>query len=99
MGVLRDVLAGMLTRVASFVDAPDVPAVIPSVHFVDALTIAGASPDEPALSPADERAIGEWAMREHGSDFVFVEGYPMHPKGKRHFYTHPDPSRPGYSNG
>ena len=31
----------------------------------------------------------------HGSDFLFVTGYPM---SKRPFYTHPDPSRPGSSN-
>ncbi|MEY2426370.1 MAG: nondiscriminating aspartyl-tRNA synthetase [Actinomycetota bacterium] len=99
MAVLRDVLAGVLDRVAPLIEVPPVPADIPSIHFVDALAIAGASPDEPDLSPADERSIGEWAVREHGSDFVFVEGYPMHPQGKRPFYTHPDLSRPGYSNG
>ena len=52
--------------------------------------------DEPDLAPAHERAIGEWARREHGSDFVFVTGYPMR---KRPFYTHPDPADPTYSNG
>ena len=31
-------------------------------------------------------------MREHGSEFLFVTGYPM---AKRPFYTHPDPARPG----
>jgi nondiscriminating aspartyl-tRNA synthetase len=35
-------------------------------------------------------------MRRGGSEFVFVLGFPM---AKRPFYTHPDPSRPGYSNG
>ncbi|MCB0152036.1 MAG: hypothetical protein KDE01_30815, partial [Caldilineaceae bacterium] len=50
---------------------------------------------EPDLSPQDERWLGEWALREHGSDFLFVTGYPM---AKRPFYTHPDPTRPGYSN-
>ncbi len=102
MALLREVLAAMVERVTSVVEVPGVPAVpveIPSIHFVDALAIAGADPTEPDLSPSDERAIGEWAMREHGSDFVFVEGYPMFPKGKRPFYTHPDPARPGYSNG
>ena len=29
---------------------------------------------------------------DHGSDFLFVTGYPM---VKRPFYTHPDPARPG----
>jgi nondiscriminating aspartyl-tRNA synthetase len=32
---------------------------------------------------------------EHGSDFVFVTGYPM---AKRPFYTHPDPTNPVASN-
>ena len=66
------------------------------MHFPEALRIAGASPDEPDLAPADERAIGEWARREHGSDFVYVTGYPMR---KRPFYTHPDPADPTWSNG
>jgi nondiscriminating aspartyl-tRNA synthetase len=34
-------------------------------------------------------------MREHGSEFLFVTGYPM---AKRPFYTHPEPGRPAYSN-
>ena len=63
--------------------------------FREALKIAGANPDEPDLAPADERAIGEWARREHGSEFVAVEGYPM---VKRPFYTHPQPSDPRWSN-
>lgn len=92
MKVLRDVLAGMMPRISEI----GVPQEIPSVHFAEALKIAGAHPEEPDLAPADERAIGEWALREHGSDFVFVTGYPM---AKRPFYTHPDPLRPGYSNG
>src|ERR671938_196903 len=48
---------------------------------------------EPDLAPADERCLGEWARREHGSEFLFVTGFPM---SKRPFYTHPDPQRPGY---
>ncbi|HEY8836199.1 MAG TPA: amino acid--tRNA ligase-related protein, partial [Dehalococcoidia bacterium] len=44
---------------------------------------------------AHERWLGEWAQREHGSDFLFVVGQPM---VKRPFYTHPDPDRPGYSH-
>jgi nondiscriminating aspartyl-tRNA synthetase len=92
MRVLRDVLAEMAGSVSDLA----VPSEIPSIHFADALEVAGADPGEPDLAPADERAIGAWAMREHGSEFVFVTGYPM---VKRPFYTHPDPSKPGYSNG
>ncbi|MFF4875941.1 aspartate--tRNA(Asn) ligase [Micromonospora sp. NPDC000668] len=105
MRVLRDVLAGMLGAVGERaagaletlgVEVPAVPAEIPAVHFTDALQIAGAPDDEPDLAPAHERALGEWARREHGSEFLFVTGYPM---AKRPFYTHPDPGRPAYSNG
>ncbi|MGN9808817.1 aspartate--tRNA(Asn) ligase [Micromonospora sp. BQ11] len=105
MAVLRDTLAGMLDTVADRAGAalavldvavPEVPAEIPAVHFTNALTIAGAPTDEPDLAPAHERALGEWARAEHGSDFLFVTGYPL---AKRPFYTHPDPERPAYSNG
>lgn len=103
MAVLRDALAGMVATVADRagpacellkVDVPGVPERIPEVHFIEALRIAGAPADEPDLAPAHERAVGEWAAREHGSEFVFVTGYPM---AKRPFYTHPDPERPAYS--
>lgn len=105
MAVLRDTLAGLLGTVADTAGAalaaldvtvPNVPAEIPAVHFTEALAIAGAPPDEPDLAPAHERALGEWARREHGAEFLFVTGYPM---AKRPFYTHPDPARPAYSNG
>jgi nondiscriminating aspartyl-tRNA synthetase len=110
MRVLRGVLAGMTASVADREAAavavlgltlPEVPARIPEVHFADALALVGAAlgedlSGEPDLAPAHERWLGEWARREHGSDFLFVTGYPM---AKRPFYTHPDPARPAYSNG
>ncbi|GAB3985164.1 aspartate--tRNA(Asn) ligase [Plantactinospora veratri] len=105
MRLLREVLAGMLGRLTDSPTAqlPVVPAEIPAVHFAEALAIAGAPPDEPDLAPAHERALGEWARTEHGSDFLFVTGYPL---AKRPFYTHPAAGQnpPGgptraYSNG
>ncbi|MFI5491910.1 aspartate--tRNA(Asn) ligase [Actinoplanes sp. NPDC051859] len=97
MAVLTTVVAEMTATVAerTGIEVPEVPAEIPSVHFADALRIAGAPPDEPDLAPAHERALGEWAQREHGSEFVFVTGYPM---AKRPFYTHPQPTDPRWSN-
>src|SRR5258708_18573186 len=82
------------------VTPPAVTRRIPEIRFADAQELiagqAGRDPrGEPDLSPADERWLGEWALREHGSEFLFVTGYPM---AKRPFYTHPDPGRPGYSN-
>jgi nondiscriminating aspartyl-tRNA synthetase len=95
LAVLTSALAGMAAAVEPWA-ALDVPEEIPAVHFTEALRIAGAPADEPDLAPAHERALGEWARREHGSEFLFVTGYPMR---KRPFYTHPDPADRTYSNG
>ncbi len=100
---LRDTVAGMVEAVHAYAprevqltgaDLPEVPAEIPVLHFRDALHLVGADPDEPDLAPEHERLLGEWGRREHGSDFVAIEGYPM---VKRPFYTHPDPDEPRWS--
>ena len=104
LAVLRDVLAGMVAAVREHAGAaversgaelPVVPEEIPVLHFRDALALVGAPADEPDLAPEHERAIGAWALAEHGSDFVAVEGYPM---AKRPFYTHPWPGEEQWSN-
>lgn len=109
MAQCRDAIAGILAALGRECGAelemlrvalPEVPAEIPRIHFADAqelilerhgIDVRG----EPDLSPQDERWLGEWAREEHGSEFVFVTGYPMR---KRPFYTHPDPDRPEFSN-
>jgi nondiscriminating aspartyl-tRNA synthetase len=83
------------------VRVPRVPVTIPALPFVDARRLIEADTGEdlsgePDLAPAHERWLGEWAAREHGSDLLFVTGYPM---AKRPFYTHPDPADPRYSRG
>ena len=103
LAVLRDVLAGMVEAAGSEEAAvastraslPVVPDEIPVIHFADALALVGAPADEPDLAPEHERALGAWALAEHGSDFLAVEGYPM---AKRPFYTHPQPDDPRWSN-
>ena len=103
MAVLADVVRGMVAAVRAEPAAcelararlPVVPETIPALHFADALALVGAPADEPDLAPEHERALGEWAQAEHGSDFVFVTGYPMR---KRPFYTHPQPDDPRWSN-
>jgi nondiscriminating aspartyl-tRNA synthetase len=104
LAVLRHALAAMTAAVRDEADAavellkvtvPAIPAEIPVIHFREALTIAGAPPDEPDLAPAHERAVGRWAAQTHGSDFIAVEGYPM---SKRPFYTHPQPGDERWSN-
>jgi nondiscriminating aspartyl-tRNA synthetase len=102
MAVVREALAGMVQAVAERaasavellgVKLPEVPEQIPEIHFSDAMAMLGQ--DEPDLSPSDERTLSEWALREYGSEFLFVAGYPM---AKRPFYTHAEPGRPRYSN-
>ena len=109
MAVLREVIAAMVAAVHRNsrypaellgLTLPQVPGQVPQIHFADAqelLARSGEDPrGEPDLAPAHERWLSEWALREHGSEFLFVTGYPM---ARRPFYTHPDPARPGYSNG
>ncbi len=109
MALLRELLAHIFRTLAEEHAAdlalagarlPSLPAAIPHIHFAEAQEWIYATHGvdvrgEPDLSPQDERWLGEWALREHGSDFLFVSGYPM---VKRPFYTHPDPQRPAYSN-
>jgi nondiscriminating aspartyl-tRNA synthetase len=109
MGMVRLVLAGIFESLAANygselallqANLPEVPPTIPHIGFVAAqeliwqrhgVDVRG----EPDLSPQDERWLGEWAQQEHGSDFLFVVGYPMR---KRPFYTHPNPTNPTASN-
>jgi nondiscriminating aspartyl-tRNA synthetase len=97
---MRSMIESVADRAATAVtllDAqlPQVPDEIPAIHFADALKLVGAQPDEPDLAPAHERALSEWALGEHGSEFLYVTGYPMR---KRPFYTHPEPGRTECSN-
>lgn len=106
--VLREVVAGMVASVGRRTEAvellevalPKLPESIPELHFTEVLEAISRETGvdvtgENDLSPAHERWVGEWARREHGSDFAIVVGYPM---SKRPFYTAPDEARPGYSD-
>jgi nondiscriminating aspartyl-tRNA synthetase len=109
MAVLREALVGMVEQVRARagqacalleVALPEIPARIPEIDFADAQDLlaahSGEDPrGEPDLAPSHERWLSAWARREHGSEFLFVTGYPM---AKRPFYTHPQPGRPQYSN-
>jgi nondiscriminating aspartyl-tRNA synthetase len=109
MEVLRDTMAAicdsLLQRCSAElellgVEIPTVAQPIPYLHISEAQELiyrlhATDVRGEPDLSPQDERWLGEWARSEHGSDFLFVTGYPTK---HRAFYTAPDPERPAYSN-
>ncbi len=108
MSVLESAIRAMADAVSRHHDAARAgarlpvraPAPLPALHFTEALELlAGEFGEdvrgEPDLAPPHERWLGEWALREHASDLLFVIGFPI---TKRPFYTHPDPSRPAYSN-
>jgi nondiscriminating aspartyl-tRNA synthetase len=110
MAVCRDAIAGMFATAGERTAAqlgtlgavlPSVPAQIPHLHFTEALELISRATGEdvagePDLAPAHERWLCEWSAREHGSELLFVHGYPLAAKP---FYTYPDPHRPGYSYG
>lgn len=109
MATLRHVLAGMVGSVAERaadsvallgIALPTVAAEIPSIDFEDAQHLIEADTGEqvvgePDLAPSHERWLSDWAVREYGSEFLYVVGYPM---AKRPFYTHPDREKPQASN-
>ena len=63
------------------VSVPEVGS-IPAIQFAEAKRITGGEGDD--LSPGEERALGEWALAEHGSELLFVTHYPS---AKRPFYA------------
>lgn len=103
--MLRAVLAGMLETIqqrcelGQGVSLPEVPEALPTLSFAEAramLAEAGEGPPRAKdLAPAEERWLGRWAEREHGSAWLVVSGYPM---AKRPFYTHPAPHDAEVSN-
>jgi nondiscriminating aspartyl-tRNA synthetase len=104
--VLRGILAHLQAHHAADlqllnVELPRFPERIPEIHFPAAQQLlhdrfgVQDAIGEPELSPEHERLLGEWARTQHGSDFLFVTGYPM---VKRPFYTRPDPADPRWSN-
>lgn len=107
MSFAREAISGMAEAVTAEEEAvtllgisvPSVPEEIPIIHFHEAQLLieketGRKTVGEPDLAPSDERFLGEWAVREYGSEFLFVEGYPM---SKRPFYTHPEIGREEFS--
>jgi nondiscriminating aspartyl-tRNA synthetase len=108
MALAQDVLRELMQRIAERC-APELALYDASAPLVSEIPIIGFREaqelilrehgedcrDEPDLSPQHERWLGAWAAREHGSDFLFVEGYPT---AKRPFYTMPSPADPAVSN-
>lgn len=92
MGVLEEVIRDVVTSVAqkhadvfTRFDVP-VPALgekFPILTLAQAHETLGVPPEDD-MTPEHERAICEWALKEHGSDFVFITKFPV---AARAFYT------------
>lgn len=74
-------------------ELPLLPKKIPALKLREAQSILGAN-NEPDLEPEQERAICEWAKKEHGSDFIYITHYPV---AKRPFYTYEDENDKGFT--
>lgn len=80
-------------------ELPKAPDQFPRIKFRDAqkLITEATGEDctkEPDLEPAHERWLCEYALKEFGSDFIFVTHYPTK---KRPFYTFVDPEDPEHT--
>ncbi len=75
------------------VEAPLLPEKIPVLKLREAQKLLNVE-EAPDLEPEQERALCEWAKKEHGSDFVFVTHYPV---SKRPFYTYEDEADKGFT--
>lgn len=104
MAVLETVITDTIAAVASEhagifarfnVPPPAVPTEFPILTLAEAQQTIGAAP-EPDMSPEHERAICEWALKEKGSDFVFITRFPT---ATRAFYTYEDPAEAPLSRG
>jgi len=81
------------------VEMPAIPKKVPRLRLREAQEIIAKETGsgrryDPDLTPEDERVICEWALREHGSDFVTITHFPTK---KRAFYTMPDPKDTEFS--
>lgn len=108
MALVNELLDEMIAEIAitSERDLASLGVTLPAVPDIPVVTFQEAQQvildeygedarHEPDLSPQHERWLGEWAARKHGSEWLFVEGYPT---SKRPFYTMPDPAEPEVSS-
>jgi nondiscriminating aspartyl-tRNA synthetase len=96
--VIRDVVAEVVEKHARAfaylkAETPKLGEKFPILTLREAQNIVGSSEDD--MDPEGERKICEWALKEHGSDFVFITKFPS---AVRAFYTMPD-GEPGISRG
>ena len=92
MEVLETVVRDVVTEVAEKhadvftrmkVAVPQLGTKFPVLTLAEAHKTLGVPPEDD-MTPEHERGICEWALKEHGSDFVFITRFPT---SARAFYT------------
>jgi aspartyl/asparaginyl-tRNA synthetase len=88
---LRETCAEEFTALGATL--PEAPETFPILKLREAQKVLGVD-EAPDLEPEHERALCEWAKKEHGSDFIFITHYPV---SKRPMYTMEDSDDVGYT--
>lgn len=81
VNTVKEKHAEVFTRLGA--EAPALGDKFPILTLAEAHETLGV-PAEDDMTPEHERAICEWALKEHGSDFVFITRFPT---AARAFYT------------
>ncbi|MES2994926.1 MAG: aspartate--tRNA(Asn) ligase [Patescibacteria group bacterium] len=77
------------------VETPALGEKFPVLTLAEAHATLGVEPEDD-MTPEHERAICEWAKKEHNCDFVFITRFPT---AARAFYTMADSEDPTFSKG
>ena len=100
MGLMRHIVETVRERCAKQVERlgaklPEIGDEIPQVTFADALEIVQATghrgpPGD--FDPEGERRLAAWAEETHGSEFLYVVGYPLSKRPMYTYFREDDPS-------
>lgn len=87
-GVVRDTVKGVAASHADIFASMNVPVPalgekFPVLTLEEAHKTIGVAPEDD-MTPEHERTLCDWALKEHGSDFVFITRFPTK---ARAFYT------------
>jgi nondiscriminating aspartyl-tRNA synthetase len=100
VGLIRHICREVADRCAAEIEllgarVPEVGEKIPQVTFKEAVKLVESSGHPlPAgdLDPEGERRLSEWALKEHGSEFLYVVGFPLAYRPMYTFFRADDPA-------
>jgi nondiscriminating aspartyl-tRNA synthetase len=100
VGVLRHVLKEVADRCAAEIEllGARVPVIgdgVPQVTFREAVRlveVGGHELPEGDLDPEAERRLSAWALAEHGSEFLYVVGFPLAQRPMYTYFREEDPA-------